>query len=287
MPNQQTATIASGRNSKVDYAALISTDPTPTPTPALPTALGNISTRSVVGTGDNLLIGGFIITGKQTKKDIVRGIGPSLPLSNKLSDPMLELHDSAGRLILANDNWTDSANRQEIIASTVAPTDPLESAIVENLAPGSYTAVLRGANGGTGTAVVDAYDLDRAADSRLANISTRAFVHTNDQVLIGGFFVSGSSAQKVIVRAIAPSLAISGALADPTLELRNGSGTLLIANDDWRTAQPSEIIASTVPPTNDREAAVVATLPPGPYPAIVSGSGNTTGVAVVEIYALN
>ncbi len=288
-PSQQTATVFGGNNVKSDYVAATLPLPTPTPTPpaGTRTVLGNISTRSVVGTGDNVLIGGFIITGTQTKKIIVRAIAPSLSLADKLGDPILELHDSGGRLIVANDNWNDSANRPEIIASTVAPTDPLESAVVANLAPGSYTAVVRGANNTTGTAVIDAYDLDLTVDSKLANISTRALVQTGDRVLIGGFYVVGQLSQKVIVRAIGTSLPIANALADPTLELRDGSGTLVLANDNWRSTQQAEIIASTVPPTSDNEAAVVATLPPGPYTAIVRGSGNTTGVAVVEIYALN
>ncbi|MDQ6809952.1 MAG: hypothetical protein M3Z64_11105, partial [Verrucomicrobiota bacterium] len=204
-----------------------------------------------------------------------------------LGDPLLELHDSAGRLLVANDNWIDGPGQAEVAASGVAPTDARESAVVANLAPGSYTAVVRGVNGATGTAVIDAYDLDRTVDSKLANISTRAFVETGDHVLIGGFFVVGQAAQKVIVRAIGPSLPFAGTLADPTLELRDGNGGLLISNDNWPTTQPAEIIASTVPPTNDKEAAVVATLAPGAYTAIVRGSGNSTGIGVVEIYALN
>ncbi len=294
---QANVTISGGNNAKADYVAAPATPiPTPTasPTPSatplptsLPTVLGNISTRSVAGTGDNVLIGGFIITGTQPKKIIVRAIGPSLSFTDRLLDPSLELRDSGGHLLLANDNWSDNPSRQEIIASTVSPTDPKESAIVATLPPGSYSAVVSGVNGTAGTAVVEVYDLDRTVDSKLANVSTRALVQPDDGVLIGGFIVLGQSVQKVIVRAIGPSLSVPRALADPTLELRDGSGNLVLANDNWPTAQSAEITASKVPPTDERESAIVATLPPGAYSTVVRGSGNTSGVAVIEVYALN
>ena len=292
LSNQQTAVVAGGNNVKTDYAAVLAPTPTPTPSPNLPTALGNVSTRSIVGTGDNVLIGGFIITGTQTKKVVVRAIGPSLTafgVSGALADPLLELHDSAGLTLVTNDNWGDSPSKTDLVNANVAPRDPRESAVIANLAPGSYTAVVRGMNSTTGTAVIDAYDLDPAADARFANISTRTLVQTGDNVLIEGFFVTGQSSQKVIVRAIGPSLSafgIAAALADPTLELHDGNGALLTANDNWRTAQEAEIIASKVPPKDDRESAIVATLTSGAYTAIVRGSGNTTGVAVVEVYTL-
>jgi hypothetical protein len=250
------------------------------------TLLGNISTRSFVGTGANALIGGFIVTGTQPKKVIVRAIGPSLTLADKLLDPTLDLHNSAGSTIASNDNWSESANKQEIIASTIAPSDPRESAIVATLAPGSYTAVVSGTNQTSGSAIVEIYDLDRSANSQLANISTRARVQGGDHALIGGLILLGESPAKVLIRAIGPSLDFAGALADPTLELHDRNGALLMSNNDWRTTQQTEIIATTIPPTNDREAALITTLQPAAYTAIVRGANNTTGIAIIEAYAL-
>src|SRR5207237_5753388 len=195
-----------------------------------PTVLANISTRLRVETGDNALIGGFIVTGNQNKKIIVRAIGPSLPFADKLADPILELHDGSGALLEMNDNWMDSPNKQAIIDSTIAPSNPLESAIVRSVAPGNYTAIVPGVNNGTGIGVVEAYDLDPSADSKLANISTRGFVQTGDNVLIAGTIVVGQNSQKVIIRAIGPSLSIAGKLENPTLELRDQSGGLVDAN---------------------------------------------------------
>jgi hypothetical protein len=276
--------------------------PTPTPTPIPGTVLGNISTRLDVQTGDNVLIGGFIVTGTQPKKVIVRAIGPSLnvngvPVAGKLENPTLDLNGPGG-LIASNDDWR-STQEAEIIASGVPPTNDLESAIVATLPASAtgigYTAVMRGVNNTTGIGLVEAYDLDRTVDSKLANISTRGFVQTGDNVMIGGIIALGTGAQKVIVRAIGPSLAnaippVTGALADPTLELHDSNGALLASNDNWRSTQEAEIIASGVPPTNDFESAIVATLPASAtgigYTAIVSGVNGTTGVALVEVFAL-
>jgi hypothetical protein len=246
-----------------------------------------------VETGDNILIAGFIVTGTQTKKVIVRAIGPSLTFAGKLANPTLELRDGAGSLIASNDDWKTSGfnDRQAIIDSTIPPTDDRESAIVANLpANGAgYTAIVRGANNSTGIAVVEVYDLDTTVDSKLANISTRGLVQTGN-TLIAGMIVLGPGPQKVIVRAIGPSLNnVPGKLNDPTLELRDSNGTLVRSNDNWRTGgQEQEIINSTVPPTNDAEAALVETLAGNgaSYTAIVQGANNTTGVAVVEVYTL-
>src|SRR6266403_1503509 len=197
--------------------------------------LANISTRLRVDTGDNVLIGGFVITGTQPKKVIVRAIGPSLPLAGKLANPTLELRDGSGTLIRANDDWrTDQ--QAEIIATGIPPANDLESAIVATLpANGAgYTAIVRGVNNGTGIAVVEAYDLDQSVDSKLANISTRGFVQTGDNILIGGLIVLGQNPLRVIVRAIGPSLPVPGALGDPALELRDGNGALVASNDNWR-----------------------------------------------------
>jgi hypothetical protein len=233
------------------------------------------------------LIGGFIVTGTQAKKVIIRGIGPSLPLSEKMLDPTLTLHDSSGAVIGFNDNWSQSANSQEIVNSGIPPSSPSEPAILISLAPGSYTAVVSGANHTTGTAVVEVYDLDSSANSKLANISTRAAVQTGDNVLIGGLIVVGQSAADVIVRAIGPSLPFPGALANPTLELRDANGDVLGSNDNWRTTQQTAIIATGVPPTENAESAIVTSFSPGSYTAIVRGANGTTGVAVVEVYQLN
>ena len=253
--------------------------------------LGNISTRLPVQTGDNVLIGGFIVTGTQPKKIIVRGIGPSLSFSGVLADPFLELHDGSGQLLESNDNWADSPNKQAIIDSTIPPTNSLESAIVQTLPAGGagYTAILRGANNGTGIGVVEVYDLDRTVDSKLANISTRGLVQTGDNVLIAGVIVVGQTAQKVIVRAIGPSLSVPGKMADPTLELHDSNGALLEANDNWGDSPNKQaIIDSTIPPSNSLESAIVRILPANnaAYTAIVRGANNSTGIAVIEVYQL-
>jgi hypothetical protein len=254
--------------------------------------LANISTRLPVETGNNVLIGGFIVTGTQPKRVIVRAIGPSLNLPGKLANPTLELRDGKGGLIRSNDDWRTGGQEQEIIDTTIPPTNDLESAIVATLpADGStYTAIVSGANSETGIGVVEAYDLDQTVDSKLANISTRGFVQTGDNVLIGGTIVLGSGTQRVIVRAIGPSLTLSEKLADPTLELRDANGTLVRSNDNWREGgQEAEIIATGIPPTNDLESAIVSMLSGNgaAYTAILRGSNGTTGVAVVEVYALD
>jgi hypothetical protein len=272
-------------------AATPSPTAAPTPTPsATPSTFGNISTRLRVETGDNVLIGGFIITGTQAKKVIVRAIGPSLSsfFPGALANPILELRNSSGGLIFSNDNWR-SDQEAEIIATTIPPSNDLESAIVATLPANNsnYTAIVRGVNNGTGIGVVEAYDLDRTVNSKLANISTRGLVQTGDNVLIGGLIVLGQNPLRVIVRAIGPSLPVSGALGDPTLELRDGDGALIASNDNWRSDQEAEIIATTIPPTNDLESAIVRNLTPGNYTAIVRGVNSTTGIAVVEAYNLN
>jgi hypothetical protein len=243
-----------------------------------------------VQTGNNVLIGGFIITGAQPKKIMVRAIGPSLSslFPGALADPILELRDSSGGLIRSNDNWR-SDQEAEIIATTIPPTNNLESAIVATLPANNsaYTAIVRGVNNGTGIGVVEAYDLNRTVDSKLGNISTRGLVQTGDNVMIGGFIVLGPDSQKVIVRAIGPSLPLAGNLSDPTLDLRDGNGALLRSNDNWRSDQEAEIIATTIPPSNDLESAIVQNLTPGNYTAIVRGVNGTTGVALVEAYGLN
>ena len=252
--------------------------------------LGNISSRLRVETGDSVLIGGFIVTGTQDKKVVVRALGPSLSLQNKLVNPTLELRDSSGGLVQVNDDWSTSPNRQAIIDSGLAPTNDLESAIIALLPANgkAYTAIVRGVGTATGTGVVEVYDIDRSVDSKLANISSRGFVQTGDNILITGTIVVGQASQKIIVRAIGPSLNIPGKLANPTLELRNANGALVRANDNWRTGgQETEIMQSGVAPANDLESALIETLlANSAYTAIVRGVNDTTGIAVVEIYAL-
>ena len=245
-------------------------------------------------TSDNVLIGGFIITGTQPKKVIIRAIGPSLSafFPGVLADPFLELRDSSGGLILSNNNWRDDPVQEaEIIATTIPPSNDLESAIVATLPANNsaYTAIVRGVNNGTGIGVVEAYDLDHTVNSKLANISTRGLVQTEDNVMIGGLIVLGQNPLRVIVRAIGPSLPVPGALGDPTLELHDGNGALIASNNNWRDdpVQEAEIIATGIPPSNDLESAIVRNLAPGNYTAIVRGVNNTTGVALIEAYGLN
>jgi hypothetical protein len=252
----------------------------------------NISTRADVQTGDNVAIGGFIITGTVAKKVIVRGIGPSLQshgIRNFLADPTLELHDQTGAIIARNDNWRDT--QQAVIQATgLAPTKDLESAIVATLAPGNYTAILRGKNGTTGIGLVEIYDLAPDSNSRLANISTRGFAQTGDEVLIAGFILgNGTASERVIIRAIGPSLArlgVANVLVDPTLALHDSNGTLLAFDDNWKDTQRAEIQATGLAPTNDLESAIVATLAPGNYTAIVAGKNGGIGVALAEVYDL-
>ena len=264
--------------------------PTPTPTP-VPAQVVNMSTRLGVETGENVLIGGFIITGNEPKKIILRGIGPSLPLSNALQDPVLELRGPDGSLILANDAWQD-LQRDEINASGVAPNDNRESAIVATLAPAFYTAIISGKGGTTGVGLVEIFDLDPTTDSHIANISTRGLVRAEPNVMIAGLIIAGDSGQtRIIIRGIGPSLRDGGVenpLDDPTLDLRNGDGVRRAFNDDWLDdpVQAAQVAAAGIPPKDERESALVADLPPGAYTAILAGKGEASGVGLVEVYGL-
>ena len=268
--------------------------------PAFATRLLNISTRMEVLTGDQVLIGGFIITGTGLKNVILRGIGPSLAafgVSGALADPILELHDGQGAILASNDDWQDT-QQDEIEATGLSPGDDHESAIVTSLEPGSYTAILAGTNDSTGIGLVEVYDLDQSAGSKLANISTRGFVDTGDNVMIGGIIVGPTDTgigsvfigATVLIRAIGPSLGnfgVSDPLQDPVLELHDGQGAILASNDDWQDTQQDEIEATGIPPTDTRESAIVETLAPGAYTAIVRGKNDTTGIALVEAYHLD
>lgn len=233
------------------------------------------------------------MTGSAPKKVLARAIGPSLQLSGQLDNPTIELRNSSGALLDQNDDWKNSSpeKKQAIMDSGLAPMHDLESAIIATL-PASgqtYTAVVRGANNSTGIGVVEIYDLDRAADSKLANISGRGLVQTGDNALFAGVIVQGQTSQKVIVRAIGPSLNISGRLGDPVLELRNANGDLIRANDNWQTGgQKTEIEQSMLAPAHELESALVETLAGNgaSSTAIVRGLNDSTGIAVVEVYAL-
>jgi matrixin len=300
MSNQEVLSADDLAGAHVLYGAPSGT-PTPTPTPnptppaGSPSHLANISTRMKIGIGDNVLIGGFMITGTQSKKLILRAMGPSLSalgVANAISDPVLQLFGSSGAVIASNDDWSTGTQVSEIQASGLAPSDPYESALIVTLSPGNYTAIVSGYNGEQGVGLVEAYEFD-ANTTRMVNISTRGRVGTGDEAMIGGMIVQGAAGKRVIIRAIGPSLGtgpnpIANVLADPTLELRDGNGGLLAANDDWNTSpQAGEIIATTVPPTNNRESAIVATLGAGNYTAIVRGVNQTSGVGLVEAYDLD
>jgi hypothetical protein len=274
----------------------------------MPTQLINLSTRVRVESGEGVAIAGFIVSGTVPKNVIVRALGPSLaPLgvSGTLNATSLELYNSASHLLASNTGWTTSADQQAIIASGLPPGDTRESAIIRSLPPGAYTAIVRGVGGQMGVALVETYDLDRSnANARPVNVSTRGRVLGGDNVLIGGFIIGGSRARRVIVRAIGPTLASSGIasyLANPNLALYDSNGNEMYVNDDWQTSDQAAAIAAamtpdrrsvggsapmSLKPKDPRESAIIVTLAPGAYTAIVRGQGSTTGVALVEAYDL-
>lgn len=255
----------------------------------LPKSLLNVSTRMKTAPGQDTVIAGLIVSGNAPKNILIRGLGPSLPVAGALEDPELDLYDRSGKLIANNHNWANET-KTPILLTGLAPQDSKESALYVTLFPGSYTVQLSGANGRDGVGLIEVYDLSPDGGSALANLSTRGNVGTGDDVMIGGFIVSEGTPTKVLIRAIGPSLAkagVTGALANPTLELHGANGDLIYSNDDWRSTQEAAIIATANPPSDDRESAIVATLPPAAYTAIVRGKDNTTGIALVEIYNLD
>jgi hypothetical protein len=281
----------------------------PTPLPQLT----NISTRALVETGDNVVIGGFIVQGSAANRVIIRAIGPELTqhgVADALHNPTLELHDGTGALIASNDNWVTTIiggiitqnQVRDIMNSGHAPSNGLESAIIADLPPGNYTAIVRGVNDTTGVGLVEVYDLNNPGtvpSSILRNISSRSVVLTGDDVMIGGFIVQGSGTKRVIVRAIGPELTrygVQNVLTDPTLELHDGRGALIASNDNWQTTviggiitrdQVMDIQNSGHAPTQSSESAIIAELPPGRYTAIVQGKNIIVGVALVEVYDLD
>jgi len=244
-----------------------------------------------VETGDNVGIGGFIITGSVPKRVLIRAIGPSLTSSgvtDPLADPVLELYHSDPSPAATNNNWRDT-QQDSIKATGLAPVNDFESAIDATLDPGSYTAVVRGNNGGTGVAIVEVYDLSPSA-GKLANLSTRAYVSTGAHIAIAGFILGNqSSANSLVIRGIGPSLASAGVanfLTNPALELRNKDGALIAANNDWQDnpVQAAQLIATGLAPSDKREAALAVSLQPGLYTALLAGENNVTGIGLVEVY---
>lgn len=250
----------------------------------------NVSTRGVVKDGDDVMIGGFIVTGTNAKQVVLRAIGPSLAeagVTGFLPDPELELYDVSGTLIKQNDN-ADSIP-EEILAAGLAPRDPTESLITAWLSPGTYTCIVRGVKGSTGVALCEVYDLSPEA-SHLGNISTRGRVGGDDSALIGGLILGGQAPTKLLFRAIGPSLTafgVSEVLPDPMLSVYDSNGSFIFSDDNWRATQEAQIIDSAIPPSDDRESAIVATLTPGAYTAVVQSSDGTSGVALVEVYNLD
>jgi hypothetical protein len=246
-----------------------------------------------VGTGDNVGIGGFIITGTAPMHVLIRAIGPSLSpgIPDPLADPVLELHGPGAFVTITDDNWRDDPVQEAaIIATGIAPTNDFEAAIDATLSPGNYSAIVRGKNNTSGVALVEVYDLSAAVPAKLGNISTRALVSTGNNIVIAGFILGNHNGDdRVVVRGLGPSLTAAGvpnALANPTLELRDRNGTLLIANNDWQDnpTQAAELTAAGLAPTNNLEAAIATTLPPGLYTALLAGSNNGTGIGLVEVY---
>lgn len=263
----------------------------------LPSAAGaparalNVSTRLQVESGENVMIAGFIVRGNTSKRVLLRGLGNSLRsagIANALADPNLELHSADGALLHSNDNWQDTQASQ-IAATGLAPTDPHEAAMIAVLPPGSYTVILSSRDGKSGVGLVEIYDLDQSPATQLGNVSTRGLVGSGDEVMIAGVILGGAGPAKVLLRGIGPSLAQAGVarpLDDPTLALRNADGSLVAYDNDWSDSQPSEITPTGLAPSDSREAAIVVTLPPGAYTAVLADNAAQPGVGLVEFYSL-
>ena len=197
-----------------------------------------------------------------------------------------------GSLITSNDDWVDSPQRAQIEGTVYEPESDLESVILATLPPGAYTAILSGKNQTAGVGVVEVYDNDQAADSALANISTRGFIQTGDNVMIGGFMLGNNPTNtRIAIRGLGPTLSqfgVTNVLEDPTLELRNENGTLLVSNDNWQDdpASAAQLTANGLAPQNNLESGIFAALPPGAFTAILAGKGATTGVGLIEVYNL-
>jgi hypothetical protein len=270
---------------------------TPTPAPTVPPGngdgrLGNISTRMKVGVNEEVSIVGFIMSGTQPKKVLLRVRGPSLAafgVNSPLQDPTLELLNASGASMAQSDDWQVGGQSAAISGTGLAPSDPAEAALIATLSPGTYTAIVRGRNGTQGVAVVEAYELDTPT-TRFSNLSTRGRVGAGDQVMIGGLIVQGTSGKKVLIRAVGSSLVglLTSPLGDPNLEIYNSAGQLIASNDNWNvSAQAAEIVSSTLAPKSALESAVIINLSPGTYTAIVKGTNNSVGVGLVEVFDLD
>jgi arylsulfate sulfotransferase len=254
----------------------------------------NLSTRGLVGTGDNIVIGGFIITGSDPKTIVLRALGPSLSgfgLSGVLSDPVLKVYNSSRTLIATNDNWQSDPNHLVVEANGLAPADLLESATAQTLAPGAYTVTVTGNAATMGISLVELYDLSPLSHSKLRNMSTRGSIGTDDNVLISGFIVGDVGSTTVIVRALGPSLAaygVSGVLSDPILTIYDSAGSVIASNDNWKDdVNQIYVRKNALSPRDQRESALVLHLPAGAYTAVVRGANSTTGNALVEVYHLD
>ncbi len=272
----------------------VSPSATPTATPIPGSQLVNISTRMRVEAGDNVLIAGFIVQGNANKRVIIRGIGPTLGafgIAGPLQDPTLELYESTSSTLLdANDNWPSHPRVGEIVTSQLAPANVSESALIADLAPGSYSAILRGKNNGTGVGLVEVYDLNPTGTAKIVNISTRGFVLTAENVMIAGLIVTGSEPSQLVIRAIGPSLDAFGVptpLADPFLEIHDGNGTIIQTNNNWRDNQEAVLQATGLAPGEDAESALLISAAPGSYTAIVKGADGGVGNGFVEVYKLS
>ena len=274
--------------------AIYGTGPAYNSTPNAP-VLRNLSTRGTTFTGNNVLIGGFIIQGSQPAQLVVRCLAFSLAsfgISNALGDSVIELHDANNTVIASNDDWFTSSNAEAISSYHLDPPNSIESALLVTLNPGNYTAIVRSFSDAqqsatSGVALFEVYDLGNSG-SRLGNISTRGQVGTGNNILIGGLIVGGSAPKPVVVRALGPTLTqsgVTGVLADPLLQLRDANGNLVEANNDWQqSSEAVKITADGLAPLSARESAMAPTLSPGNYTALVSGVGGTTGTALVEVY---
>jgi arylsulfate sulfotransferase len=254
----------------------------------------NLSTRGLVSVGDNVLIGGFIVTGTEPKSMVLRALGPSLSgfgLSDVLRDPVLRVYNSSGTLIATNDNWQSDPNHFIVEANGLAPANLSESATAQTLAPGTYTVIVRGKDPTPGIGLVELYDLSPLSNSKLKNMSTRGSVGTLDNVLISGFIVGDVDSATVVVRALGPSLAaygVSGVLSDPTLTIYDSTGSVIASNDNWQDDTHAIAVQKNgLAPPNPSESALVLHLPPGRYTAIARGANAGTGNALVEVYDLD
>ena len=258
-----------------------------------PAEFANISSRLLAERGDDIIVTEFAVLGTGTEYVILRALGPSLRpfgIINPLRDPTMTLLDERGRILDSNDDWVDSPDKDAIIATGLAPSDDREPAIVHTFSRGIYTAIVRGVRNGTGVALAELYGLSTSDETTsISGLGTRGFVGTADNVIISGVIISGIGSVPVLTRALGPSLAaagISAPLADPTLELHDANGALIASNDNWKDTQEAEIEATGLAPDDDLESAILATLSPGPYTAVMIGVNGATGTGFVQFYSL-